>query len=78
MCQAYVCVNIEPKMVNECCRRLMDMPGVKSAYKTTGRYDCMMMCETKDMKEMMEMVTQKICTCEGVTRTETMYMFPCA
>ena len=72
---AYVLVSTEPRTHTETYRRLCDIPGVKTAYQTTGRYDVILWCEATDISSMSKMVIEKVRTVDGIRRTETLFAF---
>ncbi|MFH1017719.1 MAG: Lrp/AsnC ligand binding domain-containing protein [Pseudomonadota bacterium] len=72
---AYVLVSTEPRKHTETYNHLCDIPGVKSAHQTTGRYDVILWCEANDASAMSKMVIDKVRGVDGIRRTETLFAF---
>jgi len=72
---AYVLISSESRNTNETFGRLMDIPGVKSAYQTTGRWDAILFVECDDWNALPRLVVDKIRNLEGVRHTETLFAF---
>ena len=69
--QAYILVNIEPGKVVPVVERLTRLHGVTEAYPITGEYDAIVHAVVNDVREVKQMMIQKIHEIEGVRDTNT-------
>lgn len=70
---AYVLVRTQPNKTENCWNRLREIPGIKTAHTTTGRYDAILYVEGKTENDLIDTVVHKIRNVEGVTYTETLW-----
>ena len=71
MVTAFLQVICEPGQIGAVGQGLADTPGVAEVYTTTGPSDFIAIVRVADLDELAELVTERITTLAGVTRTST-------
>ena len=75
MVTAIVLLNAEPDRVAPLGRALADVDGIDVAYSVAGDEDLVAIVRAADHERLAELVTTKIATLAGVTRTRTLIAF---
>lgn len=71
--KAYVEIKVEPgSNIQNILNSMRTVEGVKEAFAVTGHTDLIAAVEASDLKEIANLVTQRIHPIRGVTSTETM------
>lgn len=68
---AYVLVKLKAGRAEEVLRDAKALPHIKEAHMVTGIYDIILNIKAKDLKELGEIVAEKIHEIEGVSSTVT-------
>lgn len=71
--RAYVLVEIAPGKVNSVVKDLRRIEEVQTADSLTGMYDAIAVVETTDPEDIRRVVTEKLHTMNGITRTLTCF-----
>ena len=71
--KAYVLIEIAPGKVNSVVKTLRQMDEVQTADSLTGMYDAIAIIETTDPENIRKVVTEKLHTMDGLTRTLTCF-----
>lgn len=69
--KAYVLVKLKPGTAGEALKALRKFAEISEAYMVTGIYDLIVNVKVKDLKELGELVAEKIHDTEGVSSTVT-------
>lgn len=75
MVHAIVLIKADPEQVAPLGRALADVEGVEVAYSVAGDEDLVAVVRTGDHEKLAELVTERIATLKGVTRTRTLIAF---
>ncbi|HET9091357.1 MAG TPA: Lrp/AsnC ligand binding domain-containing protein [Acidimicrobiales bacterium] len=75
MVNAIVLIKADPERVASLGRALADVEGVDVAYSVAGDEDLVAMVRAVDHEKLAELVTGKIATLKGITRTRTLIAF---
>jgi len=70
---AYVLIQSQPQKTQEVWRALQDIPYVKKAHQTAGRFDAVLYLEANDEKEIYTAIVEKIRRIDGVQHSETLF-----
>ena len=68
---AYVLIEALPGKAREVAKAVSEIDGVESAYSVTGPYDVIVTVKVPDLKELGELVSERIQIVEGVATTFT-------
>ncbi|MDI6840847.1 MAG: Lrp/AsnC ligand binding domain-containing protein [bacterium] len=68
---AYVLIKLRVGRAEEVLREVRKLPNVKEAHMVTGIYDIIATIKVNDLKELGEVVAEKIHEIEGVSSTVT-------
>ena len=71
--RAYILVEIAPGKVNSVVKDLRRIEEVQTADSLTGMYDAIAVVETTDPEDIRRVVTEKLHTMNGITRTLTCF-----
>ncbi len=71
MVTAFLQVICEPGQISAVGQGLADTPGIAEVYTTTGSSDFVAVVRVADLDELATLVTERITTLPGVTRTST-------
>ena len=71
MVTAFLLVLCEPARMHDVGRGLADMEGVAEVYTTTGSVDFVAVVRVSDLDALATLVTERISTLPGITRTNT-------
>ncbi|HIC95914.1 TPA: Lrp/AsnC family transcriptional regulator [Candidatus Bipolaricaulota bacterium] len=69
--QAFILVHIRAGKIVPVIERLTRLPGVKEAYPITGNYDAIIKAEVNDLKDVHQVMIDRIHQIDGVTDTST-------
>lgn len=75
MVNAIVLIKADPDRVAPLGQALADVAGVDVAYSVAGDEDLVAMVRASDHEKLAELVTQRIATLPGITRTRTLIAF---
>lgn len=75
MVNAIVLIQADPERVGVLGKALADVEGVDVAYSVAGDEDLVAMVRATDHEKLAELVTQRIATLRGITRTRTLIAF---
>ena len=68
---AYVLIKLKPGTANEVLKALKKFPDISEAHMVTGIYDIIVTVKVKDLKELGELVAEKVHETEGISSTVT-------
>lgn len=68
---AYVLIKLKPGTAGEVLKALKKLSEINEAHMVTGIYDIILTIKVKDLKELGELVAEKIHETEGVSSTVT-------
>lgn len=68
---AYVLIKLKPGTASDVLKDLKKYPEISEAHMVTGIYDIIINIKVKDLKELGELVAEKIHETEGVSSTVT-------
>ena len=71
MVTAFLLVLCEPARIHDVARGLADTEGISEVYTTTGSADFVAVVRVTDLDALATLVTERITTLEGITRTNT-------
>ncbi len=72
MVTAFVLLEVERTRVNDVAEACAQMDEVSEVYSITGRFDLAVLIRVKDNETMADVVTHKMLSIEGITKSETM------
>ena len=72
---ALVMLNVERKYIQNVSQSLVDMKQVTEVYSVAGRYDLVAIVRVNNNSEIVDTITGKFSTLEGITATETLIAF---
>ncbi len=75
MVKAVVLINVESNQTASAAEALAEVKGATDVYSVAGNYDLVVVLTLKDNEELADVVTGKIRTVPGITRTETLIAF---
>jgi len=75
MVMAVVLINVRTEETSRIAADLSAMPGVSEVYSVAGNYDLVAVLRVKDNEALAELVTNRLRTVQGITRTETLMAF---
>jgi DNA-binding Lrp family transcriptional regulator len=75
MITALVLINVKRGAVNETAQALLAIPGVAEVYSVTGEYDLVALLRLAKYEDLADVVTERMMTLDGITRTETLMAF---
>lgn len=75
MISALVLLNVHRDAVNSTAQALLKIPGVAEVYSVTGEYDLVAILHLARYEDLAEVVTERMVTLAGITRTQTMMAF---
>jgi DNA-binding Lrp family transcriptional regulator len=69
--RAYILIETTVGMTRDVSTALRSLPGAKSVDSVTGPYDLIAVVEAADLNELGDLITERVHTVRGVTRTLT-------
>lgn len=75
MITALVLINVKRGAVNETAQALLAISGVAEVYSVTGEYDLVAVLRLAQYEDLADVVTERMMTLDGITRTETLMAF---
>ncbi len=75
MLTALVLINAKRGTVNETAQALLAIPGVAEVYSVTGEFDLVAVLRLAKYEDLADVVTERMMTVEGITRTQTLMAF---
>ncbi len=75
MVSTVVLLNVEPGKINEVGGRLAEMKGISEVFSVGGRFDLVAIIRVPDNDTMAELVTEKMLSVPGITKSETLIAF---
>ncbi len=75
MVSAIVLIDCEKGAINKTAQVLADVEGITEVYSVAGRVDLVAVIRVPDNDRLAEIVTSKMLTIPGITRTETLISF---
>jgi len=75
MVSAIVLIECEKGSINKTAEILADVDGITEVYSVAGRVDLVAVIRVADNEGLAEIVTSKMLTIPGITRTETLIAF---
>ncbi len=75
MITALVLINVKRGAVNETAQALLAISGVAEVYSVTGEYDLVAVLRLAKYEDLADVVTERMMTLDGITRTETLMAF---
>jgi len=75
MVTAIILINAERTHINDAAEMLAEMSGVSEVYSVSGNYDLIAIVRVRSNDELSDLVTSKMKTVDGITRTESMLAF---
>lgn len=75
MISALVLLNVTRDAVNSTAQELLKIPGVAEVYSVTGEYDLVAVLHLARYEDLADVVTERMVTLAGITRTQTMMAF---
>ncbi|MDB6106637.1 MAG: Transcription regulator, AsnC-type [Gammaproteobacteria bacterium] len=75
MVKAVVLINVRSDLTNRASQSLAETPGVVEVYSVAGNYDLVAVLAVPSNEALADLVTEKIRSVAGVTRTETLIAF---
>ena len=75
MVTAIILINAERTRINDAAEMLAEMSGVSEVYSVSGNYDLIAIVRVRSNDELSDLVTSKMKTIDGITRTESMLAF---
>lgn len=70
---AYVLIQTQPQKTQECWKALQDIPYVKKAHLTAGRYDVVLYLEANEEKQLYNSIVDRIRKIDGIQYSETLF-----
>ena len=75
MVSTVVLLNVEPGKINEVGGRLAEMKGISEVFSVGGRFDLVAIIRVPDNDTVAELVTEKMLSVPGITKSETLIAF---
>jgi DNA-binding Lrp family transcriptional regulator len=72
---AIVLINAERTKINSVGEHLASIKGITEVYSVSGRFDLVAVVRLAKSEELAELMTEKITSVEGITKTESMIAF---
>ncbi len=69
---AYVLLRCRMGKLNDVVSEVKKIENVKAAYSVTGRFDAVVEVEAEDMKQLSDLIINRIQVIDGIERTETL------
>ncbi len=64
-------INVDPSLLEEVCKSLVEMSEVMRAYEITGQYDVFLEMEVDSVEDFRRILKEKILGIDGVKLTES-------
>lgn len=77
MITAFVLINVERGALGRVAELLAEAEGVAEVYSVAGEYDLLAVLRVHAYDDLSPLVTDRLATLEGITRTETLMAFRC-
>ena len=75
MVTSIILMNVERALVNDIAERLADQAEISEVYSVSGSYDLVAIVRVAHNDDLAKLVTERLTTIGGITRTETMLAF---
>jgi DNA-binding Lrp family transcriptional regulator len=75
MVKAVVLINVRSDLTSRASQSLAETPGVVEVYSVAGNYDLVAVLTVPSNEALADLVTEKIRSVAGITRTETLIAF---
>ena len=75
MVTAIVLMNADRMQIKDVAQKLVDMHQVTEVFSVAGRYDLIAMVRVKSTEEVVDTITEKTGSLQGITATETLIAF---
>ncbi len=75
MVTSIILINAERNRINEVAEKLQDLEGISEVYSVSGNFDLVAIVRVKTNEDLADLVTKKMLTITGITKTETMLAF---
>lgn len=75
MVTSIILVNVRRGAINKVAEELAEMEGVSEVYSVSGKYDLVLIARVRNTEDLAGLVTSRMLTIEGITKTETMLAF---
>ena len=75
MVTAIVLMNADRMQIKDVAQKPVDMHQVTEVFSVAGRYDLIAMVRVKSTEEVVDTITEKIGSLQGITATETLIAF---
>jgi DNA-binding Lrp family transcriptional regulator len=75
MVTSIILINAERNRINEIAEKLQAITGISEVYSVSGKYDLVAIVRVKTNDDLADLVTIKMLTTGGITKTETMLAF---
>ncbi len=75
MVTSIILMNVERALVNDIAERLADQAEISEVYSVSGSYDLVAIVRVAHNDDLAKLVTERLTTIDGITRTETMLAF---
>ena len=75
MVTSIVLINCERAHINDVSQALLGFEGVTEVFSVAGQYDLVAILRVSNNDQIAELVTEKILSVEGISRTETLIAF---
>jgi DNA-binding Lrp family transcriptional regulator len=77
MVTAIVLMRVERGRVSAVASALLEHPAVTEAYSVAGSWDLVAVIRVKRHDELNDLVTERLATIEGISKTQTLVAFRC-
>jgi DNA-binding Lrp family transcriptional regulator len=75
MVTSIILINAERNKINEIAEQLQEMAGISEVYSVSGNFDLVAIVRVKTNEDLADLVTRKMLSIAGITKTETMLAF---
>ena len=75
MVTAIILINTERTKINDVAEQLVAMEGISEVYSVSGNYDLIAIVRVKANDDLVELVTKKLLTIDGIVKSQTMLAF---
>lgn len=75
MITALVLINVQRSELHKTAQELLEIPGVAEVYSVTGDHDLVAVLHLKQYEDLADVVTERMMTLGGITRTHTLMAF---
>lgn len=75
MVTSIILINAERNKINEIAEQLQELEGISEVYSVSGNFDLVAIIRVRTNEDLADLVTKKMLTISGITKTETMLAF---